>query len=100
MTTKNGNFALRLPISLKEKAERMAADEGVSLNQLITLAVAEKINTAEAIVEWIEQRRARSRVPSDYFRRRFVEGGKGDPLPGDAWPDDLSREEVLSWLKE
>ena len=94
------HYALRLPLSLKAGIERLAEQDGVSVNQFIVMTLAEKINTAEAMVEWIEQRRARNRVPSDYFRRRFVEGGKGDPLPGDAWPEDLSREEVLSWLEK
>jgi hypothetical protein len=41
------NYALRLQPSLKAAAERLAAAEGVSLNQLINVAVAEKLSALE-----------------------------------------------------
>jgi RecJ-like exonuclease len=41
MTT--SNYALRLQASLKSEAERLAAEEGTTLNQFINVAVAEKI---------------------------------------------------------
>ena len=40
---RTSNYALRLQTSLKEEAERHARDEGTTLNQLINVAVAEKI---------------------------------------------------------
>ena len=39
------NFALRLQSSLMEEARKLAESEGVALNQLINVAVAEKIST-------------------------------------------------------
>lgn len=36
-------FALRLPISIHDEAEKCAALEGTSLNHFITLAIAEKL---------------------------------------------------------
>lgn len=36
-------FALRLPVSIHDQAEKCADLEGTSLNQFITLAVAEKL---------------------------------------------------------
>lgn len=53
MATKS-NYALRMPASLKAEAERIAAADGTTLNQLINMAVAEKIsalNTAAYINE-------------------------------------------------
>jgi hypothetical protein len=39
------NYALRLPSSLKSELERVARDDGTSLNQFIVTAVAEKLAT-------------------------------------------------------
>jgi hypothetical protein len=41
---KKSNFALRLQPSLLEEARRTAEEEGVALNQLINVAVAEKLS--------------------------------------------------------
>jgi len=38
------NYALRLPASLKRELEKVAREEGTSLNQLIVMAVAEKLS--------------------------------------------------------
>jgi len=44
MRNKNvAGFLLRLPKSTRSKAAEIAKEEGVSLNQFITLAVAEKL---------------------------------------------------------
>jgi hypothetical protein len=40
---RTSNFALRLQSTLMEEAKAMAKDEGVALNQLINVAVAEKL---------------------------------------------------------
>jgi HicB family len=45
MKPKIAGYALRLPASLKEEAERLAAGEGSSLNQFIVSAVAEKVSS-------------------------------------------------------
>lgn len=37
------NYALRLPASLKRELERVAREDGTSLNQLIVTAAAEKL---------------------------------------------------------
>jgi hypothetical protein len=41
---RRSNVALRLQTSLLEEAKRVAASEGVALNQLINVAVAEKVS--------------------------------------------------------
>ncbi len=45
MKPKTAGYALRLPVPLKEEAERLAASEGSSLNQFIVNAVAEKVSS-------------------------------------------------------
>jgi hypothetical protein len=50
MTKENGrpgSFPLRLPISTRRQANDLAQREGLSLNQFISLAVAEKITRLE-----------------------------------------------------
>jgi hypothetical protein len=41
-------FPLRLPASLKDIAQDLAEEDGISLNHFITLAVAEKISRLES----------------------------------------------------
>jgi hypothetical protein len=41
---KKSNFALRLQPSLMEEAKKVAKAEGVAVNQLINVAVAEKVS--------------------------------------------------------
>jgi hypothetical protein len=51
------SFLLRLPVSVREEATRIAHLEGTSLNHFIALALAEKISRMEAS-------RAQTPVPS------------------------------------
>ncbi len=41
-------FALRLPASIKQAAQQLAAEDGASLNQFVATAVAEKIAVMRA----------------------------------------------------
>ena len=43
MKTKIATYALRLPASIKAEAEKIAAEDGTSLNQFVASAVAEKV---------------------------------------------------------
>lgn len=43
MKKETGNYALRLPLSVKSELERLAHTEGTSMNQIIAMAVAEKL---------------------------------------------------------
>ena len=42
-----GTYPLKLPLSIKMAAQRLAKEDGVSLNQWIAVAVAEKVGTVE-----------------------------------------------------
>jgi hypothetical protein len=55
---------LKLPDSVKTAAQRLAREDGVSLNQWISVAVAEKIGAVETASEFL-RRRAGSATPSD-----------------------------------
>jgi predicted HicB family RNase H-like nuclease len=43
MTAKTTIYPLRLPVSIRSEAEKLAAAEGTSLNQFVATAVAEKV---------------------------------------------------------
>ncbi len=60
MATKS-NYALRLPVSLKMEAEKIAVAEGTTLNQLINMAVAEKIS-ALITADYLAKRGARADI--------------------------------------
>jgi hypothetical protein len=51
-------ISLRLPDSLHKIARELAQNEGISMNQLITLALAEKVS-ALATESYLEERAAR-----------------------------------------
>jgi hypothetical protein len=57
-------MSLRLPESLHRRAKELARQEGISINQLVATALAEKIS-ALAAGEYLEQRAARG------SRRKF-----------------------------
>ncbi len=57
----------RYKYPLKETAARLAKDDGVSLNQWIATAVAQKIGAVETAAEFFERRGARS-MPGDLAR--------------------------------
>jgi hypothetical protein len=47
---------LKLPLSIKKAAQRLAQEEGVSLNQWIASAVAEKVGVVETAAEFFRKR--------------------------------------------
>jgi hypothetical protein len=51
-------MSLRLPESLHRRAKELAAEEGISINQLVATALAEKIS-ALAAGEYLQNRAAR-----------------------------------------
>jgi hypothetical protein len=59
---RKSNFALRLQPSLLEEARKLAESEGVALNQLINVAVAEKLSALRT-EDFFSQRAARANVP-------------------------------------
>ena len=52
-------MSLRLPESLHERAREIAKKEGVSINQLVATALAEKVSALDTI-EYLEARASRA----------------------------------------
>lgn len=94
---RRSNFALRVPPSLMEEARKVAESEGVALNQLITLALAEKISVMRTD-EYFDER-ARRADPAK-VRSILARLGKGNPpIPGDELPVELESKERRSRSK-
>ena len=74
-------LSLRLPESLHDKLSELAKREGVSINQLITSAVAEKM-AALMTEEYLEERAKRG------SRKRFA---KALAKVADIEPEDIDR---------
>jgi len=47
-------YPLKLPLSTKRAAQRLAKEDGVSLNQWIAVAVAEKVGVIETVAEFFK----------------------------------------------
>ena len=60
-------YPLQLPISLKDTAMRLAKEDGVSLNQWIVVAVAQKISAVETAEAFLRER-ARGAVEGSLSR--------------------------------
>ena len=58
------SYPLKLPASMKEAAQRLAREDGVSLNQWISAAVAEKVGAVRTAAEFLELR-AKGARPTD-----------------------------------
>ena len=78
---RRSNVALRLQESLLEEAKRVAASEGVALNQLINVAVAEKLSALRT-EDFFRERSGRANLSK--AKRLLRRAGKNKPpVPGD-----------------
>lgn len=81
------SYPLKLPISMKAAAQRLAKEDGVSLNQWIAVAVAEKVGSVETAANFLRQRAEGAR-PSDLIA--FLDrAGHEAPMAGDEPTDAL-----------
>ena len=81
--TQVSTYPLRLPKSIKAAAEQVARDEGISLNQFVATAVAEKLsalNTARFFAE------RRERADLQALRALLTRTGGAEPRSGDELP--------------
>lgn len=84
---RRSNFALRLQPSLLDEARRLAESEGVALNQLINVAVAEKISALRTQEYFAARAR---RADPDKIARILKRVGKGNPpVEGDELPPEF-----------
>jgi hypothetical protein len=81
---RKSNFALRLQPSLLDEARKVADSEGVALNQLINVAVAEKLSALRT-ESYFQERAARAEVTKalDILKRAGV---GNPPMEGDSLP--------------
>jgi hypothetical protein len=78
---RRSNFALRLQPSLLEELRKAAEAEGVALNQLINVAVAEKVSALRT-EEYFERRATRANR-AETLRILAKAGKDNPPEPGD-----------------
>ena len=78
---RRSNVALRLQPSLLEEARRVAESEGVALNQLINVAVAEKLSALRTD-DYFRERATGANI--EKAKRILKRAGKGNAtVPGD-----------------
>ena len=78
---RRSNVALRLQTSLLGEAKRVAEAEGVALNQLINVAVAEKVSALRT-AEYFRERAGRGNL--EKAKRILKRSGRGKPpMAGD-----------------
>jgi hypothetical protein len=73
-------YPLRLPRSIKAEVERRAREDGISINQFVATAVAEKLAVMNTVTFFAERRNRANFKAFDRLMRR--KGGE-PPLPED-----------------
>ena len=53
-------YPLKLPVSIKKAAQRLAQEDGVSLNQWIASAVAQKVGVVETAADFFQKEAGRA----------------------------------------
>ena len=81
---RTSNYALRLLTSLKAEAEKVAAEEGTTLNQFINVAVAEKL-AALRTAKYFQERSSRTDLV--VFDQILARAREEPPRSGDELPD-------------
>lgn len=76
MTTKVSTFPLRLPVSLKAAIEKLAAEDGTSMNQFLVMAAAEKLTALRTADAFFAERRGRGDKAAAI---RFLTRADGEP---------------------
>lgn len=77
-------YSLELPTSIKAAAERLAREDGVSLDQWIAVALAEKIGAVETAADFL-RRKAGDAKPEDMLPL-LENAGSEPPASDDEWP--------------
>src|SRR5258708_17427250 len=86
---RRSNFALRLQPSLLEELRKAAESEGVALNQLINVAVAEKVSPLRTEEYFRERGRRADRTKTMRILKR---AGRGNPpVEGDELPSEWQK---------
>jgi hypothetical protein len=72
------SYPLKLPASVKAAAARLAKEDGVSLNQWISVAIAQKIGVVETASDFLRRRAGKAR-PEDMLP--FLDKAKCEAPP-------------------
>ncbi|WP_428333409.1 pilus assembly protein HicB [Novosphingobium sp.] len=72
------SYPLKLPASVKEAAARLAREDGVSLNQWIAVAIAQKIGVVETASDFLK-RRGGTAQPGDMLA--YLDQAKSETPP-------------------
>ncbi|MDE2435526.1 MAG: toxin-antitoxin system HicB family antitoxin [Sphingomonadales bacterium] len=72
------SYPLKLPASVKAAAARLAKEDGVSLNQWISVAIAQKIGVVETASDFLKRRAGNAR-PEDMLP--FLDRAKREVPP-------------------
>ncbi len=75
-------YPLKLPLSIKKAAQRLAKEDGVSLNQWIAAAVAEKVGVAETARDFFKKRAGKA--TGEGLMKCLRTAPKSAPEPEDA----------------
>ena len=78
--SESSTYPLRLPRSVKAAAEKLARDEGISMNQFVTIAVAEKLAVMNTVAFFAERT---NRANLAAFKRLLQRKGGEAPREGD-----------------
>ena len=72
------SYPLKLPASVRQAAARLAREDGVSLNQWIAVAIAQKIGVVETASDFLKRRAGKPR-PEDMLP--FLDKAKREAPP-------------------
>jgi predicted transcriptional regulator len=91
-----GALTVRLPDSLHEKLRDLAEEEGISMNQLVMLAVSEKVTRLDAEAQFAHldalERFGKAvaeeegKTPDDFMKDLLERAGDEEPRSGDERP--------------
>ena len=70
------SYPLKLPTSIKQAAARLAKEDGVSLNQWISVAVAQKVGAVETAADFFKRRAGNAKRED---MPRFLSRAGGEP---------------------
>jgi hypothetical protein len=78
--SETSTYPLRLPRSVKSAVEKLAREEGISINQFVATAVAEKLAAMNTAAFFAERK---GRADLKAFKRLLKRKGGEVPGPGD-----------------
>jgi DNA-binding XRE family transcriptional regulator len=87
-------YPLKLPLSTKKAAQRLAKEDGVSLNQWIAAAVAEKVGVVEIAAEFFNKR-ARGATGTGLMKS-LSEASRVAPEPEEVTRSEKNEQDALA----